>query len=174
MPRKYTFSDAARAALKTNSQKPRPNRKKTTEKWVNVRFPVEFVKKHKKPGEALHVTIEKKLKRKRPVSVNPPAKKDTQHDWVTLGRHHPAQHRKSSKTTKRKQGEFMMRDHTSRVIKIDMDIELLKKLKRAAGIKGQTVSGLIDEIAKEWLNSDINNTYTNTCLPAIRDSQNST
>ena len=64
-----------------------------------------------------------------------------------------------------------MRDHTSRVIKIDMDKELLKRLKRAAGENKQTISGLIEDIATEWLKAGGNNTYTNTYTQEKADSQ---
>ena len=63
MPRKYTVSDAVKKARK----KPRLGRKPSTEKWVNVRFPVEFVEKHQKDRGVFRRSVfllAKRIKRK--------------------------------------------------------------------------------------------------------------
>jgi len=68
----------------------------------------------------------------------------------------------------------MIDDRPYRFVRLQMDKNILRDLKKAAAQNNTSVSELLNEIADKWLKSDENNTYTNTYLPEIKDNTKST
>lgn len=156
--RKYTMSDMAKAAREKNSKKLRPGRKSLTKKWINIRVPVEFYKKHKRDDEAFHITIRRKIagkrKRKKPAGTTPLAEKDKR-PWkplILLIRAPPLTNGKYYiKNTQQNQGEIMLFDITTTSFKIEIEKELLQELRRAAKSRKTPLRKLIPSILTQWV-----------------------